>query len=70
MRANPETMCWRCNKVFEADKLHCPKCGATNGLVDFAQAAHEVASQGTGYDDYTDYTMRQGELGNPDRMRP
>ncbi len=67
MSANPETMCWRCDKVFEADKLNCPKCGATNGLVDFAQAAHEVASQDSGY---TDYTMRQGEMGSPDRMRP
>ena len=66
MSANHETHCWKCNKVFGVDKLHCPRCGATNGLVDFAQAAHEVASQDTGY---TDYTMRQGEMGSPDRSR-
>lgn len=67
--SNPETLCWRCNKVYGSTIPTCPKCGATNGLVDFAQAAHEVASHGTGYDNYTDYTMRQGELGNPDRSR-
>ncbi len=66
MSANPETLCWRCNKVFGSAELHCPRCGATNGLVDFMQASHEVASADTGY---TDYTMRQGELGNPDRSR-
>ena len=66
MSANHETLCWRCNKVFGVAELYCPRCGATNGLVDFAQAAHEVASQDTGY---TDYTMRQGEMGSPDRSR-
>ena len=63
---NPETLCWRCNTIFGITVLHCPKCGATNGNVDFAQAAHEIASEDTGY---TDYTMRQGEMGSPDRSR-
>ena len=66
MSTNHETLCWKCNKIFGVADLHCPRCGATNGLVDFAQAAHEVASQDTGY---TDYTMRQGEMGSPDRSR-
>ncbi len=60
------TMCWRCNEEYPIAFHYCPDCQAINGNANLEGAQRQM----TEYDnDYTDYTMRQGELGNPDRSR-
>ena len=71
-----EEICAQCNGSGEGmyDGSICSSCkgsGAASNLTqeDIEDAKADAYNDAKEDDDYTDYCMRQGEMGNPDRQR-